>query len=304
MWRRSGPALQKTSRATTICPALRLPFRSASLLGYNPAADRSVPKDGKVIFDIYRWSPEKNEKPYIQSYKVQVNECGGLTILDGLIKIKNEQDPTLAFRRSCREGICGSCGMNIDGGNTLACLKRMDQSIANGKIKIYPLPHMSVVRDLVVDMTHFYEQYHSIKPWLQVRDPAKLKSLEREQLQSKEDRRRLDGLYECILCACCSTSCPPWWWNGDEKYYGPAVLLQAYRWISDSRDEYTNERLSALAKEDIKLYGCHTIMNCTKFCPKNLNPALAIAKMKVLIGLFRLSCSLLPRPYCTIFDSK
>lgn len=203
-------------------------------------------------------------------------------ILDALIKIKNEQDASLTFRRSCREGICGSCAMNIDGENTLACLKPIDESIANGKVKIYPLPHMPVVRDLVPDLSNFYEQHKSIQPWLQVNDTAALSASKTEQLQSKTDRRRLDGLYECILCACCSTSCPSYWWNGDEKYLGPAVLLQAYRWISDSRDEATAERLRSLAKEDMKVYACHTIMNCTKVCPKGLNPALAIAKIKKL----------------------
>jgi len=217
----------------------------------------------------------------MQSYPVNVKECPPM-ILDALIKIKNEQDPSLSFRRSCREGICGSCAMNIDGENTLACLKPIDESIANGKVKIYPLPHMPVVRDLVPDLSNFYEQHKSIQPWLQVKDDAALNSAKTEQLQSKVDRRRLDGLYECILCACCSTSCPSYWWNGDEKYLGPAVLLQAYRWISDSRDEATAERLRNLAKEDMKVYACHTIMNCTKVCPKGLNPALAIAKIKKL----------------------
>jgi len=285
MWKkRAGPALRTSSLATLTRLNLNsLPtFQSCRpLFGYTPGADRSVPKDGNVIFDIYRWSADEKEKPYIQSYKVQLKECGPM-VLDALIKIKNEQDPTLTFRRSCREGICGSCAMNIDGTNTLACLKPIDESIANGKVKIYPLPHMPVVKDLVPDMSNFYEQHKSIKPWLQVRDQDKLNNMKTEQLQSKEDRRRLDGLYECILCACCSTSCPSYWWNGDEKYLGPAVLLQAFRWISDSRDQFTSERVAALAKEDMKVYACHSNLNCTKVCPKNLNPALAIAKIKLL----------------------
>jgi succinate dehydrogenase / fumarate reductase iron-sulfur subunit len=194
-------------------------------------------------------------------------------VLDALIKIKNELDSTLTFRRSCREGICGSCAMNIDGANTLACTKAIDE--ISGDIKIYPLPHMSVIKDLVPDLTHFYAQYASIEPWLKSDTPVEQG---RERLQSVEDREKLDGLYECILCACCSTSCPSYWWNG-EKYLGPAILLQAYRWLSDSRDEASGERLDAL-EDPFKLYRCHTIMNCTKTCPKGLNPAKAIAEIK------------------------
>lgn len=195
-------------------------------------------------------------------------------VLDALLKIKNEQDPTLTFRRSCREGICGSCAMNIDGGNTLACLCFIskDDSVMN----IHPLPHMFILKDLVPDMTNFYEQYRSIKPWLQRKKPHDLNH--GELLQSKEDRKKLDGMYECILCACCSTSCPSYWWNPD-KYLGPAVLMQAFRWIEDSRDELTRERLEAL-DDSFKLYRCHTIMNCTKTCPKGLNPGRAIAGIK------------------------
>jgi succinate dehydrogenase / fumarate reductase iron-sulfur subunit len=197
-------------------------------------------------------------------------------VLDALIKIKNEIDPTLTFRRSCREGICGSCSMNIDGTNTLACIKPIDE--VSGDINIYPLPHMKVIKDLVPDMTHFYAQYESIKPWMQTDTPP---PSDGERLQSPEDRAKLDGLYECILCACCSTSCPSYWWNGD-KYLGPATLLQAQRWLSDSRDENSGERLDAL-EDPFKLYRCHTIMNCTQTCPKGLNPAKAIAGIKQLI---------------------
>jgi len=194
-------------------------------------------------------------------------------VLDALIKIKNELDSSLTFRRSCREGICGSCAMNIDGTNTLACTKSINE--ISGDIKIYPLPHMSVIKDLVPDMTHFYAQYASIEPWLKTDTPVEKGS---ERLQSEEDREKLDGLYECILCACCSTSCPSYWWNG-EKYLGPAILLQAYRWLADSRDEASGERLDSL-EDPFKLYRCHTIMNCTKTCPKGLNPAKSIAEIK------------------------
>jgi succinate dehydrogenase/fumarate reductase iron-sulfur protein len=195
-------------------------------------------------------------------------------LLDALIKIKNEQDPTLTFRRSCREGICGSCAMNIDGTNGLACLTEIDTSSV--PTKIYPLPHMYVVKDLVPDLQNFYDQYASIKPWLQKKDGDNA-TPEVENLQSIEERRRLDGLYECILCACCSTSCPSYWW-GQERYLGPAVLMQAYRWIADSRDEMTVERLAAL-DDEFKLYRCHQIMNCTRVCPKGLNPARAVATL-------------------------
>lgn len=194
-------------------------------------------------------------------------------VLDALIKIKNEIDPTLTFRRSCREGICGSCAMNINGQNTLACTCKIE---ADGPAtKIYPLPHMYVVRDLVPDLTNFYRQYQSIEPWLQRRTPA---PDGREHLQSIADRKKLDGLYECILCACCSTSCPSYWWNSD-KYLGPAALLQSYRWQSDSRDEMGKERRAKL-QDPFSVYRCHTIMNCTKTCPKGLNPAKAIAEIK------------------------
>jgi len=190
--------------------------------------------------------------------------------------MKSEQDATLTFRRSCREGICGSCAFNIDGTNTLACTKGIDE--INGDVKIYPLPHMPVIKDLVPDLTHFYAQYASIRPWIRTQRPA---PTDKEPLQSPEDRERLDGLYECILCACCSTACPSYWWNGD-RYLGPAVLLQAYRWLADSRDEHTGERLDDL-EDPFKLYRCHTIMNCAQTCPKGLNPAKAIAEIKKMM---------------------
>ncbi|CAG8591148.1 7877_t:CDS:2 [Funneliformis caledonium] len=225
-------------------------------------------------FSIYRWNPDKpTEKPKLQQYKVDLNACGPM-ILDALIKIKNEQDATLTFRRSCREGICGSCAMNINGVNTLACLCRID--VSGSDTKIYPLPHMYVVKDLVPDLTHFYKQYKSIEPYLKKKSPPK--EGDRENLQTIADRKKLDGLYECILCACCSTSCPSYWWNADE-YLGPAVLLQAYRWMVDSRDDYGHERREAL-QNPFSVYRCHTIMNCTRTCPKGLNPGRAIAMIK------------------------
>jgi succinate dehydrogenase / fumarate reductase iron-sulfur subunit len=226
-------------------------------------------------FKIYRWNPDDGQNPRTDTYEIDLDACGPM-VLDALIKIKNEVDPTLTFRRSCREGICGSCAMNIDGGNTLACLKPI-QEVA-GAVRINPLPHMAVVKDLVPDLSLAYAQLRSVEPWLQTDSPP---PPDGERLQSKEERAKLDGLWECILCFCCSTSCPSYWWNGD-RYLGPAVLLQAYRWIADSRDEHTGERLDAL-EDPFKLYRCHTIMNCTDTCPKNLNPAKAIAEIKKLI---------------------
>jgi len=229
-------------------------------------------------FAIYRWDPEKpGDKPRMQEYKVDLNDCGPM-VLDALIKIKNEMDPSLTFRRSCREGICGSCAMNIGGVNTLACLSKIEAN--DKKTKIYPLPHMYVVKDLVPDMNNFYQQYRSIQPWLQAEEVKS--AVPQQNLQSVDDRAKLDGLYECILCACCSTSCPSYWWNGD-KYLGPAVLMQAYRWIIDSRDEQQAARLDKL-RDPFSVYRCHTIMNCTKTCPKGLNPGKAIAEIKKLLA--------------------
>jgi succinate dehydrogenase (ubiquinone) iron-sulfur subunit len=195
-------------------------------------------------------------------------------VLDALIQMK-EQDPTLTFRRSCREGICGSCAMNIDGSNTLACICKIDADQAK-TVRIHPLPHMYVIKDLVPDLTHFYRQYDSIEPFLKQRHPPAAGAS--ENLQSIADRAKLDGLYECILCACCSTSCPSYWWNAD-KYLGPAVLMQAYRWMVDSRDDFAKERREKL-QDPFSLYRCHTIMNCAKTCPKGLNPGKAIAMIK------------------------
>ena len=250
----------------------------------------TLPKNSKVLkgkihnkplgqkskqFNIYRFDPENGENPRIDTYNVDLADCGPM-ILDALIKLKNEFDSSLTFRRSCREGICGSCAMNIDGTNTLACIKAIED--VKGEVNIYPLPHMPVIKDLVPDLSHFYAQLTSIKPWLQTETQAEPN---KERLQSPAERAKLDGLYECILCACCSTSCPSYWWNSD-RYLGPAVLLQAYRWIADSRDDNTGARLDNL-EDPFRLYRCHTIMNCAKTCPKGLNPAEAISSIKRLM---------------------
>jgi succinate dehydrogenase / fumarate reductase iron-sulfur subunit len=227
------------------------------------------------VFRIYRWNPDDGGNPSIDSYEVDLDSCGPM-VLDAVIKIKNEIDPTLTFRRSCREGICGSCAMNIDGTNTLACTKPIGD--IRGDVRINPLPHLPVVKDIVPDLSHFYAQYATIRPWIRTQSTP---PPDRERLQSKADREKLDGLYECILCACCSTSCPSYWWNGD-RYLGPAILLQAYRWLADSRDEATGERLDDL-EDPFRLYRCHTIMNCTRTCPKGLNPAQAIAETKKML---------------------
>ncbi|HWM83425.1 MAG TPA: succinate dehydrogenase iron-sulfur subunit [Pseudolabrys sp.] len=236
---------------------------------------KTWPKNGDAAketeFRVYRWSPDDGQNPRIDTYYVDRSQCGPM-VLDALIWIKNNVDSTLTFRRSCREGVCGSCAMNIDGTNTLACTKAIDDN--KEPVKIYPLPHQPVVKDLVPDLTNFYAQYAFIEPWLHTVSPAP----QGEWKQSKEDREKLDGLYECILCACCSTSCPSYWWNSD-RYLGPAALLQANRWISDSRDEATGDRLDSL-EDPFRLYRCHTIMNCAKACPKGLNPAKAIAEIK------------------------
>jgi succinate dehydrogenase / fumarate reductase iron-sulfur subunit len=247
----------------------------------------TLPKNSKVIagkawpaplgshelrqFRIYRWNPEDGHNPRLDTYHVDLADCGPM-VLDALIWIKSKVDPTLTFRRSCREGICGSCAMNIDGGNTLACTK--DMRDIKGEVIIYPLPHQPVVKDLVPDLTNFYAQHALIKPWLQTASVTP----EKEWRQSHEDRAKLDGLYECILCACCSTSCPSYWWSS-ERFLGPAALLQAQRFLADSRDEAAGERLDDL-EDPFRLYRCHTIMNCTKACPKGLNPAKAIADIK------------------------
>ncbi len=250
-----------------------LPKNSKIKKGKHHAALAGAGKTRK--FKIYRYDPDSGDNPRTDTFEVETEDCGQM-VLDALIKIKGETDSSLTFRRSCREGICGSCAMNIDGTNTLACTKPIDE--VRGEVRIYPLPHMPVVKDLVPDMSTFYAQYTSIEPWLKTDSPP---PANRERLQSPKDREKLDGLYECILCACCSTACPSYWWNG-ERYLGPAILLQAYRWLVDSRDESTGERLDDL-EDPFRLYRCHTIMNCTRTCPKSLNPARAIGAIKKML---------------------
>jgi succinate dehydrogenase / fumarate reductase iron-sulfur subunit len=225
-------------------------------------------------FKVYRYDPESGENPSWDTYKVDLDDCGPM-VLDALLWIKNKVDPTLAFRRSCREGVCGSCSMNIGGRNTIACTSGIDEY--KGTVTVSPLPHQSVVKDLIPDLTQFYAQHAAVKPYLQTDTP----SPETEWKQSPEEREKLDGLYECIMCASCSTACPSYWWNGD-KYLGPAALLQSYRWLVDSRDEAAGERLDEL-NDPFKLYRCHTIMNCAQVCPKGLNPAEAIAGIKTMM---------------------
>lgn len=253
----------------------RLPANSIVRKGrYYPADGNS--RGGRIRrFVVYRYDAAAGGNPRTDTYEVDLDDCGPM-VLDALIKIKNETDSTLTFRRSCREGICGSCSMNICGRNTLACTQAI--SDVRGDVRVFPLPHMPVIKDLVPDLTHFYAQYASIKPWMRAQTPP---PPDRERLQSVEDREKLDGLEECILCACCSTSCPSYWWNSD-RYLGPAILLQAYRWIADSRDEAAGERLDEI-EDPFKLYRCHTIMNCADACPKGLNPAKAIAEIKKLL---------------------
>ena len=227
-------------------------------------------------FKVYRYDPDSGANPRYDTYSVDLDSCGPM-VLDALIKIKNEIDPSLTFRRSCREGICGSCSMNMDGRNGLACTTAIED--IKGEVKITPLPHMDVVKDLVPDLTQAYAQLASVEPWLKSSTPEPSGT---ERLQSPEDRQKLDGLYECILCFCCTTSCPSSWWNGD-RFLGPAALLQAYRWLADSRDDKTTERLDYL-EDPFRLYRCHTIMNCASVCPKGLNPAKAIAETKKMIA--------------------
>ncbi|VDO04565.1 unnamed protein product [Haemonchus placei] len=258
-----------------------LPLVQGQTVMYASCAALSTSKPaGKRMktFEIYRWNPEKKgSKPEMQKYEVDLDDCGSM-VLDALLKIKSEQDPTFTFRRSCREGICGSCAMNIAGENNLACTLKIDTDLSK-TTKIYPLPHMYVIKDLVPDLSLFFEQYRSIQPWLQKNE--KLTLGEKQMFQSANERARIDGLYECILCACCSSSCPSYWWNAD-KYLGPAVLMQAYRWIVDSRDDYARDRLARI-HDAYSAFKCHTIMNCTKTCPKHLNPARAIGEIKSLL---------------------
>lgn len=223
---------------------------------------------------VYRWNPYLKNKPWFNIYPLTL-KIKSFKVLDLLIQIKDQQDSTLTFRRSCREGICGSCSMNINGINTLACLQKVHKNLYT---TIYPLPHMYIIKDLIPDLTNFYSQYKLIKPWL----INNILENNQEFMQSKKDRSELNGLYECILCACCTTSCPSYWWNQD-KYLGPAILLQAYRWIIDSRDSATKQRLTFL-NDKSKLFKCHSIMNCSKTCPKLLNPGSTINSVKYLIN--------------------
>ncbi len=253
----------------------RLPANSRISRGKTHAAPQGA--NNVRRFAVYRYSPEYGENPRMDTYEIDLDSCGPM-VLDALIKIKNEIDPTLTFRRSCREGICGSCSMNIDGVNTLACTQAIDD-VKGGAVKIYPLPHMPVIKDLVPDLTTFFAQYASIKPWLQSKT---LPPADGERLQSREDQAKINEPSACILCACCSTACPSYWWNS-ERFLGPAALLAAHRWLVDSRDEATGERLDML-EDPFRLYRCHTIMNCTRTCPKGLNPARAIGEIKQMMA--------------------
>ena len=251
-----------------------LPENSKILKG-NYYEDKTKSSNIKKV-NVYRWDPSAAKNPRVDTFEVDMNNCGP-KVLDILFKIKNEIDASLTFRRSCAHGVCGSCAMNVDGVNTLSCIK--SHTDIKGDLNIYPLPHLKVIKDLIGDLSGLYKQYESIQPWLKTEQTGKEKN---ELVQSQKDRSKLDGYYECILCACCSTSCPSYWWNGD-KYLGPAVLLQAYRWISDSRDEEKKERLKKVADE-LKRYRCHTIMNCANSCPKGLNPAKAIGSIKKMLA--------------------
>ncbi|NQZ06583.1 MAG: succinate dehydrogenase iron-sulfur subunit [Algicola sp.] len=230
----------------------------------------------KVNFSIYRYNPDVDLKPRMQDFELEMEEGQDMMVLDALILLK-EQDTTLSFRRSCREGVCGSDGINMNKKNGLACITPLSDLMGKGKIVIRPLPGLPVVRDLVIDMTQFYQQYEKVRPYLinDAQPPA------RENLQSPEEREKLDGLYECILCACCSTSCPSFWWNPD-KFIGPAGLLHAYRFLVDSRDTATDERLDDL-DDAFSVFRCHGIMNCVNVCPKNLNPTKAIGHIKSML---------------------
>lgn len=227
-------------------------------------------------FIVYRYDPATDENPTFDTFEIDLDECGPM-VLDALIEIKSTTDPSLSFRRSCREGICGSCSFNINGVNGLACTQSIND--LKGDVRVFPLPHMKVVKDLVVDMSDFYDQYAAVEPWLKTNSSQ---PEGKERHQTKEQQEKIDQPSACILCACCSTSCPSYWWNGD-KFLGPAALLAAYRWLQDSRDEATDERLKEL-NDSAKLYRCHTIMNCSFACPKDLNPGQAIAEIKRMIA--------------------
>jgi succinate dehydrogenase / fumarate reductase iron-sulfur subunit len=226
-----------------------------------------------MLFRIYRYDPDKDAKPYTKEYEIELKSTDRM-LLDALTRIK-EMDDSLSLRRSCREGVCGSDAMNINGKNGLACITPLAD--LKSPVDLRPLPGLPVIRDLIVDMSQFFKQYHSVKPYLVNEDPAP----DTERLQSPEDRDQLDGLYECILCACCSTSCPSFWWNPD-KFVGPAGLLQAYRFLADTRDQSASQRLDNL-EDPYRLFRCHSIMNCVDVCPKGLNPTKAIGKIKDML---------------------
>jgi len=280
---------KRATRVNTSSPRPQLASVSkpAQRRAYGTHTKKDHKQLGDLRFQIYRFDREKSAKPYQQVFTVNMKECGPM-VLDALIKIKNEIDPTLTFRRSCREGICGSCSMNIAGTNTLACLKHIVEAVdRDGVVRIYPLPHMRVIKDLVANLNNFYAQHKSIMPWLEPKLDERIQG--KEVYQTKADRKRLDGLYECILCACCSTSCPSYWWQGETgsastEYLGPAVLLQMYRWVSDSRDSIRAERIGMLNTNISSVYKCHTIMNCSRTCPKGLNPGKAVNELKILMA--------------------
>lgn len=261
-----------------------LPPQSRPVKGIMHDASNGAQKPLEI--KVYRWDPEVGGRPRYDTYLLDKATIGGVMILDALLYIKNKVDPTLTFRRSCREGICGSCAMNVNGENTLVCTKSInDLAGTKGRLRISPLPHMQVIKDLVPNLEKAYEQYAQIEPWMKA---APVKKGARERLQSPEDADSLNGHdghgpSACVLCFCCSTSCPSYWWNSD-KFYGPATIMQAWRWISDTRDEATKQRLDQL-DDEFKLYRCHTIMNCTQTCPKGLNPAKAVAQVKKAIAL-------------------
>tara|TARA_B100000965_G_scaffold10528_1_gene8166 strand:- start:916 stop:1719 length:804 start_codon:yes stop_codon:yes gene_type:complete len=256
-------------------PKNSIPIKGKTYSNVDLIDEQSQQNHDIRIVNVYRWSGKEGTPPQIDRFEIDVAKAGTM-VLDILNKIKAELDPSLTFRKSCREGVCGSCAMNVDGVNTLACQKHIEE--CSDEINIYPLPHMKVVKDLVVDLKKAFDQFKSIKPWLSKKSPNN----EKENIQSVKDRDKLDGMWECVMCFSCSTSCPSYWWNED-KYLGPAVLLQANRWIQDSRDEEKKERLNEL-DDSFKLYRCHSIMNCTNSCPKGLNPAKAIAEIKYEIS--------------------
>ncbi|KAH0952719.1 hypothetical protein HN011_009027 [Eciton burchellii] len=275
----------KSSKENTLSPELEAVVASeiANIIACKTPLEEKKRIPRMQTVRIYRWNPETPYvKPYMQQFTVDLNKCGTM-VLDMLALIKADHDPTLSYRRSCREGICGSCSMNINGVNTLACLTKIKHSAK--PMVIYPLPHTYVIRDLIPDLEHFIKQYHMIDPYLKRPTEEGYLGL-RQILQSQRDRKKIDGSYECILCACCTYACPPYWWLG-EKFLGPAVLLLAYRWIIDSRDMSHKERLKKL-RDFYSVYRCHATFNCTKTCPKGLNPAKAIAHVKrLLAGLMK-----------------